>query len=445
MPGLKATLSEEFIIESESDSDAVHTTISAKKPDDSGANSARVSTSQRSTQPPKSHNDLSRKRKHESPSILSTDSEASYTSVSSSQAIQPGRNSGSASGSGSSGSEEEEDESASDDNVSSEVPSRQAPLVALAVVLVPHSRTFGKEALQGKQIWYITAPAGVPINSIKEVPIPKVAEGDSIISYKGDDYGLITEAHTNERRRLLLVPSLEGNDYRPAGTHIEKTFHLQQVVKLPASAHREGTLATGITNAPKTHVKTVRQQPEKLRMRYRPFGDLSSDEDTRGSKLKMPSISSMAHFSRAKKPSADINGPSPTIAPVQTKNSPEKTKLTSHVSEALKLARNSSPNISVERTRLESQSTHQPPSSPKPNETSEEKARRRAERKRRKETKNGEHRQTTDQLGELLVGKQYEEKPLTVNDGGDAFQRSPEPSTSKPKRKKRKSEAIDDV
>ncbi|KAL8771679.1 MAG: hypothetical protein Q9209_002870 [Squamulea sp. 1 TL-2023] len=468
MPGLKAPLSEEFIIESESDSDAVHTEKSTKKPDKSAANATRVSTSQKSTQPAEFHSDSSGKRKYESPSILSSDSEASYTSVTSLQGIQPEGESGSASGSGSSRSEEEDDQSTSDDNASVELPSKAAPatsrskLPERAIEYNPPlgfeactitrssarrlQRAFGKEALQGKQIWYITTPAGVPISSIREVPIRKVAEGNSIISYKSDDYGLFTEADSIDREKLLLLPSLEDNDYRPAGIRIEKTLHLQQIAKLPASAHKEGALPNGVTNTPKTHVKIVRQQPENLRMRYRPFGDLSSDEDTDGGpKFKMPSILSVAQSSRAKKPSADIKGSAPPNASVQPKNSPEKTKLTSRVSEALKLAHLPSPNVSVEGTRLESQSNHQASSSPKPKETPEEKARRRAERKKRKETKNGEHRQTVDQLEELPVSKKYEEKLLTVNGGGDAIQNPPEPSTSKPKRKKRKSEAIDDV
>ncbi|KAL8858397.1 MAG: hypothetical protein Q9178_005078 [Gyalolechia marmorata] len=461
MPGVKAHLSEKFIVESDSDSENIHNGSTAKKP----------ALDLRKLIPlGESRSDSSKKRKHESTTTSSTGSGVSHTSVSASRGDNIEEGSGSASHGSSSGSDEDEDEEQlrKDDNASDEEPSRRALATTRSILsepAIPYKppvgfgaatisqissedlrRSFGKHALQGKQIWYITAPASVPFSSIKEVSTRQIAEGGSILSYKGAEYGLMPEVDTGQKEKLLLVPSPEDNHYRLAGAQIEKTLHLQQLVKGPASTHREGVLTNGATKAPKTHVKMVRQQPEGLRMRYQPFGYQSSSEDTdKASKFKRPPIVSAAHSLRAKRSSADKCKPLSPKAQIKNRNSPEKTKLTNGVSEALSLAQGSSFDNPKEEIGSESQINHLPSFSPKPKETSEEKIRRRAERKRRKEMRDGEPKRISDQLEERSLATKTNGNRMAVNGVVGIRHISPEVAIPKTKRKKRKSEAIEDA
>ncbi|KAI4278614.1 MAG: hypothetical protein L6R38_005208 [Xanthoria sp. 2 TBL-2021] len=125
MPGLKGPLSEEFIVESDSDPSAVHTKAAAKKP---------ASILRKPNQSAKPRSDPSKKRKDGNPNASSTGFGVSYASVSNSRPNQAQDKSRSASHSRSSGSDEDEDESESDDSASDEELSRGASYVASAAV-----------------------------------------------------------------------------------------------------------------------------------------------------------------------------------------------------------------------------------------------------------------------------------------------------------------------
>lgn len=311
---------------------------------------------------------------------------------------------------------------------------------------------FSREALRGKQIWHITAPASVPISSIKEVPIRKLAEGGTILSYKGGDYGLTTDADADHHEEVLLVPSAQDHDYRLAEAHIERTLHLHQIVKLPSATSAKGPLANGSKKAPKTHVKMVRQQPEGLRMRYRPFGDRSSSEDiNEAPRFKLPPIVSAAEPFKGEKPTAGNHQPSPTIAQDRTtardkvKQTPKKTEAVSGASEALRLAREASfKKVSKVESRA-SKPDQKSPTSPKPKEIPEDKAQRRAERKRRKNMADGALEGTANQHDELSRSKKPEKKGSGVDSLPVTVQKPPEPEQPKQKRRKRKAEVLDDA
>ena len=128
MPGLKAHLSEKYIVESDSDPDNIHNGSTAKKPAlDLG----------KLTPLGESRSDPSKKRKHASPTTSSTGSGVSHTSVSASRGNNIEEGSGSASHGSSASSDEDEDEAQlrKDDNASDQEPSRRALCVDLAVVM----------------------------------------------------------------------------------------------------------------------------------------------------------------------------------------------------------------------------------------------------------------------------------------------------------------------
>ncbi|KAL8674303.1 MAG: hypothetical protein Q9168_001296 [Polycauliona sp. 1 TL-2023] len=302
------------------------------------------------------------------------------------------------------------------------------------------NRSFDKLASHGKKIWHITAPASVPISLIKDVSARKMAEGASILSYKNAEYGLIAESDTKHGENLLLLPSLDNNDYRLSGAHIEKSLHLQHLIKGPASPHKDGASAHG---TPKTHVKMVRQQPDGLRMRYQPFGDQSSSEAEDGApKFKLPPMVPAESSPGAEKPLEDKERASLARARTKEVKSPKKAKLTTEVSGAFALSQDPMPKKPVGRIEAESKFAKRFSPGPKPVETSEEKAERRAEKKRKREMTDDGPRQTSDQREEDSQSTKYEGKQLVAN-GVD--QKSPEAATPLKKRKKRKSEATDNA
>lgn len=135
--------------------------------------------------------------------------------------------------------------------------------------------------LDGKQIWHITTPASVPIASIKKISTQTINKGTSILSYKGEEYGLVSTGAEQAISRALFIPSAETNDYRPSDTKIAKTLHLQQIVSLPShaldSTHSRNSTATVLDS----YGKAPRPQPQGLKMRYHPFGASDGSESER--------------------------------------------------------------------------------------------------------------------------------------------------------------------
>lgn len=337
-------------------------------------------------------------------------------------------------------------------------------------------KLFTKEKLSGKQIWHITAPASVPIESIQEVPLQKVTSGASIMSHKNADYGLITEADINSTEKVLLVPSSEGNVYRMTGTTIDKTLHLQQIVSLPSTAKLSGRPVNGGSSLPKSHIKAVRQQPTGLKMRYRPFGDEPQSEGSDSApRFRKPPITTPTSSAKRYRPVEHGDKISPAKKPSQHSSGN---------------AADSDVATSSPRSKSRPKHPHiEYPDGIAAKETTEEKAKRKAEKKRRREQKASSSDKASDanETGTMILPSKKHEglyRPVTrANDtaekskmkkdrgaGGSgntlevaSSQRSSErqsaPSTPikdarlgqvepekvKPKRKKRKSEATEEA
>ncbi|KAJ9647252.1 hypothetical protein H2201_003852 [Coniosporium apollinis] len=138
--------------------------------------------------------------------------------------------------------------------------------------------------LEGKQIWHITAPATVPITSIKEVALDKVFRGDTILEHNGKNYGFKADTEGEKRTTRVMMPGAKG--YTPVPTGNLETLHLQQVVRLPHLSKKQadpmrGSDAAASYDTPA--VKVIRQQPKGLRMRFRPSGFGDEDPGSIGS------------------------------------------------------------------------------------------------------------------------------------------------------------------
>ncbi|KAL8932168.1 MAG: hypothetical protein Q9211_006485 [Gyalolechia sp. 1 TL-2023] len=297
---------------------------------------------------------------------------------------------------------------------------------------------FSKENSRGKQIWHITAPKFVPVTSIKEVPIDSVATGESVLSYGDADYGLLQEAGIDREEKALLVPSPGDDGYRLASVTISKTLHLREIVKFSALSDKTGGVINGAFRTSKSHVKEVRQQPQGLRMRYRPFGDDSSSDDSdRAPRFKMP----------------------PIIFPNKSSTEPRPMEGGSHVSpamdgmeEAQDTPRPSTKSTSRKRKAVDPDepAANETLSGERPlGETATKEAQRRARKKQRKErrTSGSKNPWEAEEARKILAASEKPEKSTTATNAksDDMALEGKRPEVVKTKRKKRKSEVTEEA
>ncbi|EXJ94785.1 hypothetical protein A1O1_03183 [Capronia coronata CBS 617.96] len=129
--------------------------------------------------------------------------------------------------------------------------------------------------LSAKQIWHISVPDGVSIDSIKELDIEAAIKGAPILSKNGIDYNL-RSVHT--KNEVVLLPQGTKMNYRQSAKRVERVLHLQE---MSTTESKDETpllfTATGSGNP-----KPVRKQPEGLKMRYVPYGAPPIQEPAEG-------------------------------------------------------------------------------------------------------------------------------------------------------------------
>jgi hypothetical protein len=73
--------------------------------------------------------------------------------------------------------------------------------------------------LAGKQVWHITAPAGVSISQLKEIAMEKALAGDAVLTHKGIDYGFSAK-ESDEGMREVLIPRQNGYKAGECDEHV---------------------------------------------------------------------------------------------------------------------------------------------------------------------------------------------------------------------------------
>lgn len=79
---------------------------------------------------------------------------------------------------------------------------------------------FRKSALQGKEIWYIVAPASVPLDSLKEVSLRDINKGKAVVSLKNDEYGFVEETEKAGNPAGIIAPDRSGSYAIGTASHI---------------------------------------------------------------------------------------------------------------------------------------------------------------------------------------------------------------------------------
>lgn len=73
-----------------------------------------------------------------------------------------------------------------------------------------------KSNLEGKQVWYFTAPASLPITVLKdmEIDLSKAQSGGPLLQHAGDAYGIDLEPYTTSTQIQLVIPGKVGDQYK---------------------------------------------------------------------------------------------------------------------------------------------------------------------------------------------------------------------------------------
>ncbi|KAK1991515.1 hypothetical protein LX36DRAFT_590300 [Colletotrichum falcatum] len=131
---------------------------------------------------------------------------------------------------------------------------------------------FAKAKLEGKQLWYFTAPASIPINVVEKLQIPmdKAQNGDAIFKHNSEDYTVGFDVGSTAVQ--LLIPNKKGTSYEQASQKVDKVLHIKRVTQLVGSE----------PHAPRPkQPNAARPQPPGLKARFHPIG--VSDDTPLGS------------------------------------------------------------------------------------------------------------------------------------------------------------------
>ncbi|KAI0098136.1 DNA-directed RNA polymerase I subunit RPA34.5-domain-containing protein [Nemania sp. FL0031] len=129
---------------------------------------------------------------------------------------------------------------------------------------------FSNANLEGKQVWYFTAPASLPITVLKdmEIDLASASQGGPLLTHNGDNYGLDLESYATNTQIQLLIPSRGGDKYTSLSRSIDSTVHLRRMAKFGPSGEVHATATEDYVPIP----KPIREQPEGLKVRYTPIG-----------------------------------------------------------------------------------------------------------------------------------------------------------------------------
>ena len=86
---------------------------------------------------------------------------------------------------------------------------------------------FKKSSLEGKQIWYFTAPAAVPLSSVKTMSLLDAKNGKPILKHEGDDYGFMRDSAEDTTYTKIMVPGSDAG-YK-ASKDLVLTFRISQL------------------------------------------------------------------------------------------------------------------------------------------------------------------------------------------------------------------------
>jgi hypothetical protein len=64
--------------------------------------------------------------------------------------------------------------------------------------------------LEGKQIWHITAPAGVSLKRLQEIAMDSAMKGETVLEHKGTNYAFMKAEQSEDGAREVIIPKTDG-------------------------------------------------------------------------------------------------------------------------------------------------------------------------------------------------------------------------------------------
>ena len=67
--------------------------------------------------------------------------------------------------------------------------------------------------LEGKQLFYFTVPASVPITLVENAQFTpdQLQQGNPFVSHRGEDYGMIPDDRETSKTIKIMIPTKGGN------------------------------------------------------------------------------------------------------------------------------------------------------------------------------------------------------------------------------------------
>ncbi|KAJ6782914.1 hypothetical protein PWT90_09571 [Aphanocladium album] len=137
------------------------------------------------------------------------------------------------------------------------------------------ARVCSEANLQGKQLWYFTLPANIPVSVVEnlEFPMDKSQQSGSILSHDGQDYGISFDSMAPTKSIQILIPSGDGSTYKPTHRTVDEVMQIRRITQVGATTATPAAVGSSI--------KVPRPQPKGLKARFQPIG-VNSDMGTLG-------------------------------------------------------------------------------------------------------------------------------------------------------------------
>ena len=104
----------------------------------------------------------------------------------------------------------------------------------------PVLAAFEPASLQGKQIWQISVPSSIPVETITTIPSNSMTNGSPILTHNGIQYNLSLQREGVSQSEMILLPDADKNMYVPLkGTRISRSLRIQEVPRTAGLRPRE--------------------------------------------------------------------------------------------------------------------------------------------------------------------------------------------------------------
>ena len=85
------------------------------------------------------------------------------------------------------------------------------------------ARLCSQANMQGKQLWYFTVPANVPISVVQDMEIPMdQPRGEGVFSHAGEDYGVSFESMAPKSSIQILIPAADSTQYQRGASNEDR-------------------------------------------------------------------------------------------------------------------------------------------------------------------------------------------------------------------------------